>query len=178
MLCIHGEEIRMIFSDAASAVGWADAVANSADVRGVLAKLLSSPGTGNAKDLALTITGKVRGCTPPACELYLVVYGEHSMGMLMDMASLISGRIETKLEFSNRRLLGLTMIILVGEREKAKFGRIIPRSRVAKLAGVSKEEFRTQKWADAESEIRSLINGWLESADRQITLELEAVGVL
>lgn len=172
----------MIFSDAASAVGWADAVANSADVRGVLSKLLSTPGFdisgSDAKDLALTITGKVRMCQKPASELYLLVYGERNLCALMDMVTLLCEIISPRVTFEPRRLMGLVMILVMNERETLKFGKPIPRAKIAKMAGVHKEEFRQQIWVEAESKIRELLNTWLESADRQITLELEAVGVL
>ena len=164
----------MQFSDAASAVAWADTVANSPDVRGTLAKLLHTPGNGDSdsKNEALTIMSLLHQCRRPESDLYHVVYGDHCMHKFIDITKFVVKDID-HLPGTER----LAMALIVSARQSWRAGKPLSRSMVARITGVTPAELNTG-YSNAESSTRELIDRWLNTTDRNLSIQLERIGVI
>ena len=173
----------MQFSDAASAVAWADTVANSPDVRGTLAKLLHTPGNGDSdsKNEALTIMSLLHQCRRPESDLYHVVYGDHCIHKFIDITKFVVKDVDWVVRdvaySSPPGTERLAMALIVSARQNWHTGKPLSRSMVARITGVTPAELNTG-YQDVESSTRELIDRWLNSTDRNLSIQLERIGVI
>ena len=182
---------ELVFGSVASAIKWAEEWAIRPDVKSQLGGLCqvsrgSSLSRSEIKDIANTITAIVAGCEPPTGTALQCVYVGFSIARDYTVAEAMAeylaswqkpyDRCRRK---SGRQLQALSYNVIKALRANELYHAEYPSTRIAAAVGVRWDTYyRSAMWPKLQSEAHSVLNLWVDRAEKETALALQQRGWL
>lgn len=177
-----------LFSDARSAVAWAEEVTSKCNLNSQIAMMMGGASANydgmspaDWRDVAYRITNAVCSCRQPMATAYRVIYAGRAVGRDDETARALAANLRH--DKAQQQVMALCTGVIRDERLKVhmqhnQHSYRITQSQLARMIGISRAQFvQSRKWMALLRESRETLHAWLDQAEREITEKLADMGM-
>ena len=176
---------EILFGSVKDAVRWSEEVATLTDMGSCLGNLIGKPGCGRlskreAIDIAQTISLISASCKPYKGIAAKAIWAGHDRVRDQTLGIVIGTRLRESNDGKEKelgQLIRLGLASVKAMRASELYGDRFPVKRMAHDVGVSREHFtRNIKWKSLRYIAMMQLQAWIDAAENEIGIELEARG--